>query len=88
MLSLKDDATIIGHFPTSGAFGEVGRGQYDLPADLSMQFPTGRSETLEGNLLLEGTGVIPEITVPVTEDSALGRVDAVLEAAIKALLNQ
>lgn len=87
-LSLSKNATIIGHFPTSGAYGEVGRGQYDLPGGLSMQFPTGRSETPEGDLLLEGTGVIPDITVPVTEKSALGETDAVLEAAIKALLDK
>ncbi len=76
---------VIGHYPSAGAFGEVGRGQYKLPDDLNMQFPTGRSETLDGELLLEGVGVIPDILVPVTQESALGQVDAVLEAAIQAL---
>jgi C-terminal processing protease CtpA/Prc len=78
-------ATVIGHYPTAGAFGEVGRGQYTLPEDYSMQFPTGRPETLDGELLIEGTGVVPDIIVPVTIESALGQVDAVLEAAIQAL---
>lgn len=87
MLSLSNNSVIVGHAPTSGAFGEVGRGQYKLPADLSMQFPTGRSETPEGDLLLEGTGVIPDITVPITKDSALGLVDTVLKAAVKELLD-
>jgi C-terminal processing protease CtpA/Prc len=50
-----------------------------------MQFPTGRPETPDGELLIEGTGVVPDISVPVTEESALGEVDAVLEAAIEAL---
>jgi C-terminal processing protease CtpA/Prc len=84
-LGLRENTTIVGHFPTAGAYGEVGRGQYDLPADLSMQFPTGRPETPDGELLIEGTGVVPDISVPVTEESALGEVDAVLEAAIEAL---
>ena len=84
-LGLRENTTIVGHFPTAGAYGEVGRGQYDLPANLSMQFPTGRPETPDGELLIEGTGVVPDISVPVTEESALGRVDAVLEAAIEAL---
>ncbi|MBN1148095.1 MAG: hypothetical protein JXA78_12625 [Anaerolineales bacterium] len=79
---------IIGHYPTAGAFGEVGRGQYTLPSDISMQFPTGRPETTDGKVVIEGVGVLPDITVPVTEDSALGRIDALLEAAIEALLNE
>ena len=79
-------AVVIGHFPTAGAYGEVGRGQYELPGGLQMQFPTGRPETLDGKLLIEGQGVPLDITVPVTEESALGLVDAVLEAAIRALV--
>lgn len=79
-------ATVVGHAPTSGAFGEVGRGQYGLPGDLSLQFPTGRPETPEGKILIEGEGIAPDIIVPVTLDSALGRTDAVLDAAVQALL--
>jgi C-terminal processing protease CtpA/Prc len=79
-------AIIVGHFPSAGAFGEVGQGQYNLPDDLTMQFPTGRFETMDGELAIEGVGVIPDITVPVTADSALGQVDAVLQAAVEALL--
>jgi len=80
-------ATIVGHFPTAGAFGEVGQGQYDLPGGYSMQFPTGRTITPDGNILLEGVGTIPDIVVPVTYQSALEQVDAVLEAAIEELTN-
>ncbi len=75
----------MGHYPTAGALGDVGRGQYEFPEDLSLQFPTGRPETLDGELVIEGTGVEPDIWVPVTEDSALRRVDAVLDAAIESL---
>jgi C-terminal processing protease CtpA/Prc len=81
-------AMTIGHYPTAGAFGEVGRGQYKLPGDLSLQFPTGRPETLDGNLLIEGEGVPLDISVPVTEESALNQVDTALEAAIQALLDE
>jgi C-terminal processing protease CtpA/Prc len=69
-------------------FGEVGRGQYELPGEISMQFPTGRPETLEGELLIENTGVVPDIVVPFTEESELQGVDTVLVAAINALLDQ
>jgi C-terminal processing protease CtpA/Prc len=82
------DTIIVGSYPTAGAFGEVGRGQYKLPDGMSMQFPTGRAETMDGKVLIEGTGVIPDIKVPVTEQNVLGQVDAVLEAAIQALLGK
>lgn len=87
MMQREDRATIVGHTPTAGAFGEVGQGQYDLPDDYSMQFPTGRTFTPDRRLLLEGVGVIPDIVVPVTDESALGSVDTVLDAAIDALTN-
>ena len=38
-------------------------------------------ETPSGDLYIEGVGVVPDITVPITEASALGQVDAVLQAA-------
>jgi C-terminal processing protease CtpA/Prc len=84
-LTRENRSKVVGNFPTAGAFGEVGRGQYKLPDDLTVQFPTGRPETMDGKLLIEGTGIMPDITVPVTTDSALGKVDAVLEAAVEEL---
>ena len=87
-MTQEDRAEIIGHFPTAGAYGEVGRGQYELPGEISMQFPTGRPETMEGVILIEGTGVVPSRTVPITEESALGTQDTVLETAIQSLLEQ
>jgi C-terminal processing protease CtpA/Prc len=84
-LTLDERATVVGHTGTAGAFGEVGRGQYTLPGDLDMQFPTGRPETMDGELLIEGVGVLPDVVVPVTVESALGLEDAVLNAAIEIL---
>jgi len=81
-------SVVVGNFPTAGAAGEVGRGQYKLPGDLDLQFPTGRPETPDGALLIEGTGVPLDTTVPVTEDQVLGRSDPVLEAAVQALLDR
>lgn len=84
-LTRNDRAVVVGHAPTAGAYGEVGRGQYTLPGDLSLQFPTGRPETPEGELLIEGRGIPPDILVPVSRESALGQIDAVLQAAVEAL---
>lgn len=80
-------AVIIGHYPTAGAFGEVGRGQYKLPDDISMQFPTGRPLSPDGKVIIEGTGVELDIFVPVTEDSVLNLSDPVLQTAIDELLD-
>ncbi len=81
-------AIVVGHTPSAGAYGEVGQGQYKLPAKINMQFPTGRSETNDGKVVLEGVGVVPDITVPVTIESAMGTVDAVLESAVQALIKK
>ena len=87
-LSYGGRSVVIGHTPTAGAYGEVGRGQYELPGDLSLQFPTGRPETPDGQLLIEGVGIVPDIVVPITEESALGISDTLLEAAIQALVER
>ena len=84
-LSLNHRATIVGHAGTAGAFGGVGLGQYKLPGDLDLQFPTSRPETMDGQLLIEGTGVLPDVVVPVTYESALGFEDPVLMKAIEIL---
>ena len=78
-------STIIGHYPTAGAFGEVGRGQYKLPDDITIQFPTGRPVAPDGSVVIEGQGVIPDVLVPVTEQSALGTIDPLMDAAIQEL---
>ncbi|MFN2196692.1 MAG: S41 family peptidase [Anaerolineales bacterium] len=87
-LKFSDQVFTVGHSGTAGAFGEVGRGQYKLPGEVTMQFPTGRSETPDGQLVLEGTGVIPDILVPITFDSVMGTTDTVLAAAETAILDR
>jgi C-terminal processing protease CtpA/Prc len=87
-MTQQDRAIIVGNFPTNGAAGEVGRGQYKLPYDITLQFPTGRPQTPDGQLLIEGKGVVPSVTVPVTAEGVLGTSDPVLDAAVQALLDQ
>ncbi len=82
----EDRSIIVGHYPTAGAFGEVGLGQYKLPGEYSIQFPTGRPQSSDGTIIIEGTGIIPDIQVPVTVESALGAADDVLKAAVDALI--
>ena len=84
-LQYNGRSIIVGNYPTAGAAGEVGLGQYELPDEITMQFPTGRPETPDGKLIIEGSGVIPDILVLITEGSVLNQEDTVLEAAIEAL---
>lgn len=86
ILSLNENVQVFGHTPTAGAYGEVARGQYELPGGIELQIPTGRFESPSGDLLIEGTGVIPDVIVPVTEASVLNGVDELLDAAVEALL--
>jgi len=87
-LAQTSRAIVVGHYPTAGAFGGIGLGQYKLPGDQNFQIPTSRTEAMDGKLVIEGTGVVPSIIVPVTEASALDKEDTVLEAAINALLKK
>lgn len=86
MMTQGQRAIIVGQSATAGAFGDVGLGQYIMPGDLSLQFPTGRPETMDGRLVIEGEGIQPDILVPVTRESAMGQTDSVLQAAVAALL--
>ena len=63
----------------------MGRGQYKLPDDITIQFPTGRPVAPDGSVVIEGQGVIPDVLVPVTEQSALGTIDPLMDAAIQEL---
>ena len=87
-LTQLDRSLVVGHYPTAGAFGEVGRGQYILPGELSMQFPTGRPVSPQGEVVIEGQGVVPDIVVPVTEESVLDDTDVILETAVSELLDK
>ena len=81
-------ATVVGSYPSAGAFGDVGRGQYSLPGEIKMQYPTGKPENSAGDLVIEGIGVIPDILVPVTEESVLGKSDSILDEAVKVLMEE
>jgi carboxyl-terminal processing protease len=77
-------AIAIGHDATAGAYGAVG-GQYKVPGDYDMQFPTVRSLTPDGVIVLEDVGVIPDILVPVTYDEVVNGEDALFNAALEEL---
>ncbi len=83
--SQLDGVEVVGMFPTGGVEAEVARGQFELPAGLSLQAPTGRFTLPDGSLFLEGQGVQPTLRVPITAENVLSNEDVVLRAAEEAL---
>jgi C-terminal processing protease CtpA/Prc len=83
-MTLNDRATIIGHYPTAGLGGSIDR--VALPEDEEFTFTQGRSVGPDGEIHIEGIGVVPDIRIPVTEENLFDREDAVLEAAIAFLV--
>jgi C-terminal processing protease CtpA/Prc len=83
--SQLDGIVVAGIYPSGGVEAEVARGQFTLPAGLSLQAPTGRFVLPDGSLFLEGQGVQPTLRVPITAESVLSDEDVVLRAAEEAL---
>lgn len=89
-MTVNNRATIIGQYPTAGAGGGVN--DFFMPEGLSVRFPVARPLDTDGNIIIEGIGVVPDIVVPVNEDT-LGLTgleyinnDPVLDAALNFLV--
>ncbi|WP_420630929.1 S41 family peptidase [Candidatus Leptofilum sp.] len=78
-LTLQDRGTIIGMYPTAGLGGSVD--DVAMPADETFRFTQGRAVDPDGNIHIEGIGVVPDIRVPLTEETLFSDGDPVLEAA-------
>ncbi|MBS1250367.1 MAG: hypothetical protein MAG431_01961 [Chloroflexi bacterium] len=68
-LSQLEQTRVFGYYPSDGIFGEVARGQYSLPGGFSFQAPTGMTKDMDGKIIIEGTGVVPDVHVPITEET-------------------
>lgn len=76
---------VVGMYPSGGIFAEVARGQFVLPEGMSVQVPTGRTVDADGDIVLEGVGVVPTVKVPITEETVLTNEDVELKAAQDAI---
>jgi C-terminal processing protease CtpA/Prc len=80
---------VFGQYTTRSIYGEVARGQYLLPGGYSMQIPTGMDLDMEGNIVIEGIGVEPDVHVPISAETMKAQYvdgeDVVLDFAIEAL---
>ncbi len=77
---------VMGQFPTAGVEAETARGDFKLPEGISVTVPTGRFVLQDGSIFLEGVGVIPDMDIPVDEESVLSTEDTVLNAAEEYIL--
>ena len=85
-MTINDRAIIVGQYPTEGAGGSVE--QFLMPEGLHTQMTIGRAVDANGDIHLEGKGVVPTVKVPVTVETLQKQAngeDVILEAAEKAL---
>jgi C-terminal processing protease CtpA/Prc len=79
-MTLQDRASIVGQYPTGGLGG--GQDTYLMPEGIQLQYSIGRNVDDEGNIIIEGTGVEPTVSVPVDEETLFAESDPVLDAAV------
>jgi C-terminal processing protease CtpA/Prc len=84
-LSQVPGMQVIGSFPTAGVEAETARGEFKMPAEITLHFPTGRFTLEDGTILIEGKGVQPTIKVPVDRTTVFED-DAVLRVAEEYIL--
>ncbi len=86
-LTVKHRATIVGQYPTGGLGGGISaNSRLQMPGGIEFQFPVSRPLTTDRKtIIIEGTGVVPDVRVPVNEDTLFGTSDALLDAAIAQL---
>ncbi len=86
-LTLEDRATIVGQYPSAGLGGSVE--DFIMPEGNTIRFTIGRAVNPEGEIHIEGTGVVPDVLIPITEESTyavdLEDRDIVLEEALKVI---
>lgn len=74
---------VMGENPTAGMEAEVARGEFVLPENITLTIPTGRFIKQDGSILLEGVGIVPQVTIPTTIESLTADSDMTLQAAIQ-----
>jgi C-terminal processing protease CtpA/Prc len=79
-MTVEDRATIVGQYPTGGLGGSIQ--DFAMPEGQFVRIAVGRNLDTDGNIIIEGTGVVPDVQVPVTLESLMGTGDVVLDGAV------
>ncbi len=77
-------ADVIGNYPTAGLGGS--QNLFQMPDFEMLQISIGRPVDMDGNIIVEGTGVAPTVRVPVTEETLFAEGDPLLDTAIAAVI--
>jgi C-terminal processing protease CtpA/Prc/predicted small secreted protein len=81
-LSQIPGTIVVGESASAGVLSDVTGGQFLMPSGLSLQIPTGRFVQPNGEILLEGEGLVPTVWVPINETNVLAGEDIVLNNAV------
>jgi C-terminal processing protease CtpA/Prc len=84
-MTVEDRASIVGQYPTAGGGGSIQ--DFAMPEGQYVRIPVSRNLDNDGNIIIEGTGVVPTVQVPVTLESLTTGDDVVLQAAESHLLD-
>lgn len=79
-VSQLDNVAIVGQYPSAGLGGGVT--DFLLPEDMRFRFTVNRGLDADFNIHIEGIGVVPDVRVPITEETVFADGDVVLEYAI------
>ncbi|MBC8170375.1 MAG: PDZ domain-containing protein, partial [Anaerolineae bacterium] len=85
-MTVNNRAGIIGNYPTAGLGGSVV--PIALPDDTTFNYTNARSLDADGNINIEGIGVVPTVRVPVTEETLFSDSDVLLDAALDYLRDE
>ena len=83
-MTIDNRSTVVGQYPSAGGGGSVD--QFVMPMGLFVQMPIGKTVDKDGNIIIEGVGIVPTVKVPVTVSTVLAAAkgaDVVLNAAEK-----
>ncbi len=81
-----DNVAIVGQYPSQGLGGGIN--DFFLPEDLRFRYTASRGLNSDMEIHIEGIGVVPDVTVPITEETVFSDEDLVLQAAIDYLDGQ
>ena len=87
-MTINKRAEVISQYSSDGAGGSVE--QFLMPESIYTQMTIGRAVDAQGNIHLEGKGVVPTVKVPVTAETLLKEAnceDVILDAAVAYLDN-
>jgi C-terminal processing protease CtpA/Prc len=82
-MTINNRAAIVGQYPTGGLGGGVE--DFFMPNGITIRMTVARAVDANGEIHIEGVGVVPTVDVPVTEETLFADGDPILEAAIEHL---